>query len=250
MSKKYLVFYVAVFLIFVSKLAYADAFIPTMISANVLWIVVLPLVVLVEGWFMARWKWEKPYKNSLFGNLWSMLAALPLGIGLSILGGYIRDAQTTFAFIPESARYLLASTFLYGQISAPSYDFIDDGFGYAGIALAALFFIGVCWLLTLGVEGYYYVKKNPLLPRGKVYGLTALVNIISYSLLLALWIPYSYHVASTNQESLKYTCSKANSMSSRCPQIWAKFPEIREIRINECSRRLIGEVDCLTGRYR
>lgn len=179
--------------------ANADAFIPTMISANLLWLCALPLVVVVEGRFMAHWNWQEPYKNALRGNLWSMLAALPLGVGLSILGGYLssKDAQTTLAFIPDAARHLLAQTFLYGQLPAPSYGFIA-GFGEAGIFLAALLFIGICWLLIFGVEGYYYGKKNPLLPKGKVCGFTAIVNLISYALLLAMWLPYSYYSASSD----------------------------------------------------
>jgi len=226
--------------------ANADAFIPTMISANLLWIFALPLVVAVEGWFMARWNWQEPYKNALRGNLWSMLAALPLGVGLSILGGYLssKDAQITLAFIPETARHLLAQTFLYGQLPAPSYGFIA-GIGEAGIFLAALLFVGICWLLTFGVEGYYYGKKNPLLPRGKVYGFTAIVNLISYSLLLALWLPYSYYAASSDQNFQRRICAQSSSWSSRCSDILARFPDVKEKRLGECHRRGIQEDRCL-----
>lgn len=81
--------WMALILAVVPLLAHADAFLPTMISANVLWVLALPLVVAVEGWVMTRWQWQQPHKNALKGNLLSMLAALPIGVGLSILGRYL-----------------------------------------------------------------------------------------------------------------------------------------------------------------
>lgn len=241
-------FLMAIILVMYPTIAHADAFIPTMISANLLWLFTLPLVVAFEGWFMSRWQWNKPYKNALRGNLWSMLAALPLGLALSILGGYLssKDAQSTLAFIPKSTRYLLSQTFLYGQLPAPSYGFID-GFGSAGIFLAGLLFVGICWFLTFGVEGYYYGKKNPLLPRGTIYGFTAIVNLVSYSILMSLWVPYSYVAASSGQNTELQFCSHANTWSSRCPDILVKFPEIKEKRLNECYHLGIQEDHCLKG---
>jgi hypothetical protein len=228
--------------------ARADAFIPTMISANVLWVLALPLVVAIEGWLMVQWKWQRPYKNALKGNLWSMLAALPVGVGLSMVGAYLggRDAQTTFAFLPESARRLLAQTFLYGRLPAPSYGFID-GFGKAGIFLAALLFVGICWLLTFAVEGHYYGTKNPSLTRRHVYGRTAFANLLSYGALLLLWIPYSYHSASSGQDFERQFCAQSNSWSIRCTDIWARFPEVKEARLRECRDRGLQEQICLSG---
>jgi hypothetical protein len=200
--------------------ALADGFLPTMISANALWVVALPLVVAVEGWFMVRWKWEEPYKNSLRGNLLSMFAALPIGIALSVLGWYLvsNDGQATLGFIPTSARELLGQTFLYGQLPAPSYGFIDEA-GNAGIYLAALLFMGICLLLTFGVESYYYRKKNPQLSRGTVFCQTAIANLISYLLLFALWIPYSYHSASAADDFWQDFCRRGSGWSSACTKI-------------------------------
>lgn len=163
-----------------SDAAQADAFVPTMISANILWFFVLPVIVALEGWLMARQKWQEPYWTALKGNLWSMAAALPLQVVLSILGGYVAE-RDTLAFIPYNIRFFLAQVLLYGQ----AYDARD-------IFLAPIIFIGICWAFSVAVEGYYYSLRNPLLPRKKVYRTTVIVHIISYLLLLALWLPYLY----------------------------------------------------------
>ncbi len=245
MPKKITIIGIFAILMFISKAAYADAFIPTMVSANVLWLLALPLVVAVEGLIMVHWKWQRPFKNALIGNLLSMLAALPIGFGLSIFGGYISNKSAH----ADSARYLLAQTFLYGQLPAPSYGFIDN-YGHAGIYLAALLFMGICWLLTFVVEGYYYGKKNPSLPKAKVYRNTAIVNIISYCLLIALWIPYSYHDAKSEEGFMKQHCAEAGAWGRDCPKVLAKYPEIKQQRLRSCERRGITEDVCLKGGFR
>ena len=58
MLKKITIICIFAILMFISKAAYADAFMPTMVSANVLWLLALPLVVAVEGLIMAHWKWQ------------------------------------------------------------------------------------------------------------------------------------------------------------------------------------------------
>jgi hypothetical protein len=92
----------AVALASTSTSAFANAFIPTMISANVVWLFVLAPIVAIEGWLMARWEWERPYKSALNGNLVSMLAALPFGVLLSMAGGYLvnlRQARLDTIFV-------------------------------------------------------------------------------------------------------------------------------------------------------
>ena len=246
MIKNITIFGMITFLIFISTKAYANAFIPTMVSANAVWLLVLPLVVAVEGSLMAYWKWEKPYKYALFGNLWSMLAALPVGFGLSILGNYIsKDIATA-----DSARHLLAQTLLYGQVSTPSYGYISGGSSNGGIILAALLFIGICWVLTFVVEALYYRKKNPNLSKANVYRRTAMVNIASYCLLIALWLPYSYQAAKSEEGFMKSHCAEAGGWGRNCLEILAKYPEIKQQRLRSCESHGIKEDICLKGGYR
>lgn len=186
----------AVALASASACALANGFIPTMISANVVWFLALAPIVAIEGWFMAGWEWERPYRYALMGNLVSMAAALPFGILLSLAGGYLAsaDAKAAFPYLADSTRFFLAQALLYGDTPVPSRGFIADS-GMAGIFLAALIFIGFCWLLTFAVEGYYYARKNPSRPRLEVFRRTALANVASYCFLLALWLPYSFYCA-------------------------------------------------------
>ena len=230
----------------VSASACADAFIPTMISANVIWLLVLAPVVMIEGWLMARWKWVEPYKTAINGNLLSMLAALPFGVLLSLGGGYLVsvDAKTTFSFLSDSVRFFLAQALFYGDTPVPSYGFVV-AFSSAGIFLAALIFIGLCWLLTFAVEGYYYSRRNPSRPRKEIFRGTALANLASYCFLVALWLPYSYLSASSAQESARRICAEPSSWSSGCSGIWAKFPEVRHLRVAACGKREIPEGRCL-----
>lgn len=226
--------------------ALANAFIPTMISANVVWLFVLAPIVAIEGWFMDRWEWEKPYKCALNGNLVSMAAALPLGILLSMAGGYLSsaDSKSAFPYLSDSVRFFLAQALFYGDTPVPSYGFIVGG-SKAGIFFAALIFIGLCWLLTFVVEGYYYARKNPSRPRIEIFRRTALANVASYSFLIALWLPYSYYSASAAQEFERWACGQPSSWSSRCNEIWEKFPEVRELRLAGCRTRSIPERRCL-----
>jgi hypothetical protein len=195
---------------------------------------------------MAYWRWEKPYKHALIGNLWSMLAALPLGFGLSILGSYISKKPS----LADSSKYILAQILLYGQVTTPSYGSISAGSGYSGIILAALLFIGICWLLTFVVEALYYSKKNPNIPKSNVFLRTALVNIVSYSLLIALWLPYSYQAAKSEEGFMKHHCAEAGGWGRDCPKILEKYPEIKQQRLKSCERRGIEEGTCLKGGFR
>ena len=236
----------AIVLTSLSTVACANAFIPTMLSANVVWLFVLATVVLIEGWFMARWKWSEPYKHALGGNVLSMLAALPFGVLLSMAGRYLvsAEAESAFPYLSGPVRFFLAQALFYGQMPAPSYGFIV-GWSKAGIFLAALIFIGLCWMLTFAVEGYYYSRKNPSRPRKEIFLRTAVANIASYCFLIALWLPYSYYSASSSQNFEREVCASPSYWSSRCTNIWEKFPETRERRLAACSNRQILEDPCL-----
>lgn len=229
-----------------SSAVFADAFIPTMISANVVWLLVLAPVVTIEGWLMARWKWEKPYKHALTGNVLSILAALPFGVLLSLAGGYVASptGKQTLSFLSDSAHFFLTQALFYGDTPVPSYGFIGSS-SMAGIFFAALVFIGLCWLLTFMVEGYYYSRKNPSRPRIEIFRRTALVNVASYCFLIALWLPYSYYSASAAQGLMLNVCAQPSSWSSHCTEIWEKFPEVRELRLASCGTRSIPEQRCL-----
>ncbi|MGO9473188.1 MAG: hypothetical protein ACLPWS_07185, partial [Rhodomicrobium sp.] len=76
-------------LIALSNAAHADAFIPTVASANIRWLFVFPVIVVLEGWLMARQKWKAQYKSALKVNLLSIVAELPFEVTLSMLGGYL-----------------------------------------------------------------------------------------------------------------------------------------------------------------
>lgn len=234
----------------VAPSASANAFIPTMISANVLWLFVLPLVVAIEGWLMNKWNWLQPYKNSLIGNLLSMLAALPLGFLLSMLGYYFASggAKTDIPALSDATRFFLAQVFLYGNTPAPTYGFA--GYTGAGYFLAALLFMGVCWLATIFVEGNFYVRKNPSQHKREVYVRTGLANLASYAVLTALWLPFSYISASSGEDVARKVCASADTYSSHCPALMLKFPELKEQRLVSCrNRRGVSEDLCLKGQH-
>lgn len=228
--------------------AHADGFLPTMISANILWLLALPLVVALEGWMMKRWGWTAPYKNSFWANLWSMVAAIPIGFFLSYVGAYLgsKDGQAALSFIPTSVTFNLAQVFLYGNLPAPSYGYINGLGGIAGIPLAGLVFIGICWLLTFGVEGRYYRVRNPLVSKAAIYRGAALSNLASYSLLLTMWLPYSYMSAVSGEAMERRLCQSSNAWSSSCLKIWSRYPEIKADRIHACEDNGIDAVKCVT----
>jgi hypothetical protein len=236
------------FLCIVSQYALADAFLPTMISANVLWVVALPLVVVIEGWFMTRQKWNSPYKNSLLGNLLSMLAAIPLGIALSSIGLFIgRLDLSAFGATVELIRRFSIQVFLYGDLQSPSYGYVS-GFNMAGVVLAAIIFMGICWLFSIIIEGIYYGKKNPEVPKAVIFRVTTTSHFISYCILFAVWFPYSYSVAKSTEDRSKHFCERPNIWLSNCPEIFEKFPEAKKVRLDACSKQGIIEELCMSGR--
>jgi len=215
--------------------ARANGFLPTMISANILWLLALPLVVAVEGWMMKRWGWNAPFKNCFWANFWSMIAAIPIGFVLSFLGGYLGGVsqKTALSFIPETVKFNLSQVLLYGQLPAPSYGYIN-GYGTAGISLAGLIFIGICWLLTFGVEGRYYRIRNPFISTLAIYCGTALSNLSSYSLILAMWLPYSYMSAAKDEAMQLHSCQLGHVWSPICQDIWDRYPETKDKWLLSC----------------
>lgn len=228
--------------------AHANGFLPTMITANILWLLALPLVVALEGWMMKRWGWAAPYKNSFWANFWSMVAAIPIGFVLSYVGVYLgsKAGQAALSFIPNSVTFSLAQVFLYGELPAPSYGYINGLGGMAGIPLAGLVFIGICWLLTFGIEGRYYRTRNPSVAKSVIYRGAALSNLASYSVLLAMWLPYSYLSAVSGEAMERRICEEANSWSSSCLKIWARYPDLKVNRIRACEVKGIDAVKCIT----
>jgi hypothetical protein len=228
--------------------AYADAFLPTMISANVLWLLAFPLIVALEGWMMKRWGWTAPYKNSFWANFWSMIAAIPIGILLSYVGVYLgsKGGQAAMSFLPTSLTFNLAQVFLYGNLPAPSYGYINGISNGAGISLAGLVFIGICWLITFAVEGRYYRKRNPSISKASIYRGAVWTNLASYSLLLTFWLPYSYMSAVSSEATERRFCQSANTWSSTCLRIWARYPELKTERIHACEVNGIDAVKCVT----
>jgi hypothetical protein len=176
----------ACFLAIMPAAALANAFVPTMITANVMWVVAFPVIVFLEGWMMARWKWRSPYLNSFIANLLSAIAALPIGVGLSFAGDFIsRDQSWVTSFLSDSARHFLAQLFWYGQLPTPY-----EAWSPFGVPLAAIMFVGICWCLTFAVEGWYYTKRNRALTRSDIYRGTAVANLASYFVLMVVWLPY------------------------------------------------------------
>lgn len=187
-------------LISASSIAHADAFIPTMVSANVLWIVMLPVVIGIEGWFMARQNWPNPYKASTVANILSMLAVLPIEIGLSALGGSLVGMNGS----KDSLKAFFGGLLMYGWVPAPKYGFV--GFDeYSSIALAAILFIGICWMFSIVIESLYYTRKYRNTDKRTIWRLTVKSHSVSYALILALWLPYSYFSArSAERDAIQF----------------------------------------------
>ena len=237
------------FLLASTGLAHANGFLPTMISANILWFLALPLVVFMEGWLLRRWGWTSPFKASFWANVLSMVAALPVGVGLSLLGAWLVPMRGNGVLLEAGAsrqvEFIVGQVLLYGQVSAPAFGFTGGASPMAQVALAALGFMALCWALTVVVEGWYLGRKNPSMGRRVLARKVALMHLISYSALAALWLPYAYWGAmETEQRSIRF-CSQALSWSSRCETIWQKFPDAREKRLADCAKNQVEEGRCL-----
>lgn len=57
-----------------------------MVSADVLWLLTLPLEATVVGWLLERWGWSRPYRWAFLADLLSMLAMVPVGHALTQAG--------------------------------------------------------------------------------------------------------------------------------------------------------------------
>jgi hypothetical protein len=232
----------------VVPVAHANGFMPTMIVANVLWLVVLPVVSVLEGAMMKRWGWQAPYKNSFWANFWSMIAAIPVGLALSYIGGYLVsfNGKASLDFIPETVSRTLAGIFLYGHLPAPSYGYITSHGGMASLSLAGLAFIGICWALTFAVEAYYHRVRNPSMARSVIYRGVAVANLVSYSLLLLMWLPYSYFSAIANESMERHMCTRSNTWSSSCLKMWSRYPELKTERLKNCEEDGVDATACIT----
>lgn len=228
--------------------AHANGFMPTMIFANVLWLVVLPIVSLHEGWMMKRWGWQAPYKNSFWANFWSMIAAIPVGLALSYIGSYLASpqGQATFSWIPAAASRTMAAIFLYGNLPAPSYGYITSYGGMASLSLAGLAFIGICWVLTFAVEARYHRVRNPSIQGASIYRGVAVSNLVSYGLLLLMWLPYSYFSAIANESMERSMCTRSSTWSSSCLKMWSLYPEVKMERMKNCQEDGVDATACIT----
>ncbi len=219
--------------------ANANAFIPSLISANVLWALALPVVVGLEGFLIARSGWQEPYKTSFVANLLSMAAALPLGIVITLLAATLGDERT------QGMQAVVTGALVYGGVPVPSYGYLGRN-EVSSWVLAALIFMGLCWLATWIVEGWYFAKHNPSIARRDIYSRTAKINLASYAMLVALWVPYSLYFAYQGEEQEKASCSNWHFWGPDCPAIWSKYPEIRAARLQSCSSQGMNTETCLT----
>ncbi len=228
--------------------AHANGFMPTMIFANVLWLVVLPVVSVLEGAMMKRWGWQAPYKNSFWANFWSMIAAIPVGLTLSYIGGYLvsPNGKTSLDFIPEKVSGVLAGVFLYGHLPAPSYGHITSYGGMANLSLAGLAFIGICWILTFVVEAHYHRVRNPSIAGSVIHRGVAVSNLVSYGLLLLMWLPYSYFSAIASESMERRMCSQSHTWSSSCLKMWSLYPELKTERLKSCEDNGVDAAACIT----
>jgi hypothetical protein len=219
--------------------AHADAFIPSLISANILWALALPVVVGLEGFLIERSGWQSPYKTSLIANLLSMAAALPLGVIITLAAAALGNIRA------DGIQAVVMGALVYGGVPVPSYGYLGRQ-EYASLLLAALVFMGLCWLATWAVEGWYFAKRNPNIRKREIYSRTAKINLASYTLLLALWLPYSLYSAYEGEEWVKDSCSSWNYWGSECPAVWSKYPDIRASRLQSCSSQGMDAQACLT----
>jgi len=206
--------------------ARADAFIPTMLTANVLWILILPVVIGIEGWFMARQKWPKPYGASFIANILSMLAVLPVEVGFSAIG----------AAMPKTGiGSFFAGMLTYGWVPVPSYGYTVDFNQDSAMLLASILFIGLCWLFSIAIEALFYRRRfraliGSQIEKRDIWRVTIKSHSVSYALILALWLPYSFYSAYMVQEEAKKSCALPNESSKICAKIFEKFPEVKEKR--------------------
>jgi len=228
--------------------AWANAFLPTIISANVLWALTLPLVVSVEGLLLRRWGWQSPFKVSLKANLLSMFVALPFGLALSFLGGWLTPMRgpgrlQAWGMGEEAARFL-GQVLLYGHPNAPAFGFAGGSSMMAEVTLAALCFMGLCWLLTITIEGWYLAKKSPVQPRKMLVRRVLGMHLLSYAILAVLWLPYAYKGAKAEEVSMVRHCSEPTSWSEHCSAILDKYPEALATRMARCSSKAISPERC------
>jgi hypothetical protein len=155
------------------------------------------------------------------------------------------NGKASLDFIPETVSRTLAGIFLYGHLPAPSYGHVTS-YGMGSLSLAGIAFIGICWALTFAVEARYHRVRNPLTPTSSIYRGVAASNLVSYSLLLILWLPHSYFSAVADESMERNICSKSNSWSSSCFKIWSRYPEVKTERLKNCEENGVDATVCVT----
>jgi hypothetical protein len=232
-------------------LAAANGFLPTMITSGVVWLLVLPLVVVTEAWFLRRWGWQDAAWTAVCANLLSTVAALPLGLALSGLGAWLvplgGGGPLREVGLSAEATSVVGQVLLYGQAPAPSFGFVGGPSTVAATLLATLGFMAVCGLFTVVVEGLYLRRKNPSLGRRALVRQVVRMHLASYGLLAALWLPAAWFGAREAERQAVGTCSRADSWSGACPQVLRLFPDAAAARAADCAQRGAPAERCLQG---
>lgn len=184
---------------------------------------------------MAKRNWISPYRTAFISNLWSMLASLPIGFLLSWMGSMIEKLTSSDPSLRSQLTFDLAQVFYFGQLRGPDFGFVVSGTN-SGIGLAALVFIGICWSVTVGVEGRYYQHINPKISRRQAIRAAVFFNVVTYCVLLVMWLPYSYYEVKSEEEFYKKVCSSSSSDSMHCDYIFNKYPEIRRQHFKDTLR--------------
>ena len=227
--------------------AHANAFIPTMMSANLLWVVILLPVVAIEGALMKKWGWAAPYRSALGGNTLTMLIALPFGLLLSFLGAACGEwGKAANPGVAQQLLYFLAQVFLYGSAPTPTYGFAgSQSFSdLLGMLLASLLFVGCCWIFTIYFEANFYARRNKNLESKYILRKTIFMHVISYGVLMALWIPISIYSAKKSHDYQTEVCARFNVSFEPCVQIWKQYPEVKARRLSECISGGVDQQDC------
>ncbi len=231
--------------LFYSSGCLANGFLPVMVSANVLWLFLLPTVVLIEGFFLKRWGWAKPYKSSLLANLVSTVVGIPLGFFLNMLGiAFGKEHSFDYPDINIDSTYWVDQIFVVGKPDLPSlFPAFGDPF-YSLFYAGAIIFI-VCYLpVTILVEGWYLKKHVHGIDRKEFWKKITSVHIVSYLFLASLWFPLAYFDAQRAEEDSKMICSQPPAGNKYCQKIWEKYPDLKDMRLQKCEALEISQDEC------
>lgn len=215
----------------------ANAFIPTMVYASGIYLLVLPIVVILEGWFLQRWGWQQPYAAAVKANALSTLAAIPIGVAFTWAGWWLYAEGGHMLVDWGVNKFLvwgLTGVLLYGGAPAPTYGFVGDA-NFGPVAFAAFGFIGLCWLITIIIEGWYLARKNPSMKTTSLATKIFLMHLASYTVLISMWVPFTYLDAEYEERSLLRHCLNPGWSASNCDAIWRKYPELEHAKSPVCT---------------